>query len=89
MKIRKIPLRTCVVTKEKLEKKDLIRIVKNNNNEVFVDLTGKANGRGAYIKKDIDVLNIAKKTKVLERHLEVQISDEIYDELMNIINSKN
>lgn len=89
MKIRKIPLRTCVVTKEKLEKKDLIRIVKNNNNEVFVDLTGKANGRGAYIKKDIDVLNTAKKTKVLERHLEVQISDEIYDELMNIINSKN
>lgn len=89
MKIKKIPLRTCVVTKEKLEKKDLIRIVKNNNNEVFVDLTGKANGRGAYIKKDIDVLNTAKKTKVLERHLEVQISDEIYDELMNIINSKN
>ena len=89
MKNKKIPLRTCVVTKEKLEKKDLIRIVKNNNNEVFVDLTEKANGRGAYIKKDIDVLNTAKKTKVLERHLEVQISDEIYDELMNIINSKN
>ena len=57
MKNKKIPLRTCVVTKEKLEKKDLIRVVKNNENEVFVDLTGKANGRGAYIKKDIDVLN--------------------------------
>ena len=56
MKNKKIPLRTCVVTKEKLEKKDLIRVVKNNENEVFVDLTGKANGRGAYIKKDIDVL---------------------------------
>ena len=51
MKNKKIPLRTCVVTKEKLEKKDLIRVVKNNENEVFVDLTGKANGRGAYIKK--------------------------------------
>ena len=49
MKQRKVPLRTCVVTKEKLEKKDLIRVVKNNNGEVFVDLTGKANGRGAYI----------------------------------------
>lgn len=42
MKNKKIPLRTCVVTKEKLEKKDLIRVVKNNENEVFVDLTGKA-----------------------------------------------
>lgn len=51
MKNKKIPLRTCVVTKEKLEKKDLIRVVKNNENEVFVDLTGKANGRGAYIKR--------------------------------------
>lgn len=66
MKNKKIPLRTCVVTKEKLEKKDLIRVVKNNENEVFVDLTGKANGKGAYIKKDIDVLNKARKSKVLE-----------------------
>ena len=67
MKNKKIPLRTCVVTKEKLEKKDLIRVVKNNENEVFVDLTGKANGRGAYIKKDIDVLNKARKSKILGR----------------------
>ena len=74
MKQRKVPLRTCVVTKEKLEKKDLIRVVKNNNGEVFVDLTGKANGRGAYIKKDINVLNDAKRTKALEKHLETSIS---------------
>lgn len=86
MKTKKIPLRTCVVSKEKLEKKDLIRIVKNNEGLVFVDLTGKANGRGAYIKKDIEVLEKAMKTKVLERHLETTISDEIYDELRNIIN---
>ena len=69
MKNKKIPLRTCVVTKEKLEKKDLIRVVKNNENEVFVDLTGKANGRGAYIKKDIDVLNKARKSKILDKHI--------------------
>ena len=75
MKQRKVPLRTCVVTKEKLEKKDLIRVVKNNNGEVFVDLTGKANGRGAYIKKDINVLNDAKRTKALEKHLETSISE--------------
>ncbi len=88
MKTKKIPMRTCVVSREKLEKKDLIRIVKNNNDEVSVDLTGKANGRGAYIKKDIEVLNKARKTKILEKHLETSISDEIYDEIENIINNK-
>jgi predicted RNA-binding protein YlxR (DUF448 family) len=85
MKQRKIPLRTCVVTKEKLEKKDLIRVVKDKDNNVSVDLTGKANGRGAYIKKSIEVLEEAKKSKILERHLETTIKDEIYEELKNII----
>ncbi len=85
MKQRKIPLRSCVVTKEKLEKKELIRIVKNNENKVFIDLTGKANGRGAYIKKDLEVLQKAKKSKVLDRHLEIKIDDSIYDELEKII----
>ena len=86
MKNKKIPLRTCVVTKEKLEKKDLIRVVKNNENEVFVDLTGKANGRGAYIKKDIDVLNKARKSKILDKHLETNIDDSVYEKLEEIIN---
>ena len=85
MKDRKVPLRTCVVTKEKLEKKDLLRIVKNNEGLVFVDETGKANGRGAYIKKDISVLEQAKKSKALERHLETTISDEVYEEIKKII----
>ena len=85
MKDRKVPLRTCVVTKEKLEKKDLLRIVKNNEGLVFVDETGKANGRGAYIKKDISVVEQAKKSKVLERHLETTISDEVYEEIRKII----
>lgn len=87
MKQRKVPLRTCVVTKEKLEKKDLIRVVKNNNGEVFVDLTGKANGRGAYIKKDINVLNDVKRTKALEKHLETSISEEVYKNIEDVINS--
>lgn len=89
MKPKKIPLRTCVVTREKFEKKDLIRVVKNNENEVFIDLTGKANGRGAYIKKDLEVLEKAKKSKALDRHLETEVPSEIYEELSNIINSKN
>ena len=85
MKERKVPLRTCVVTKEKLEKKDLLRIVKNNEGEVFVDETGKANGRGAYIKKDIETLEKAIKSKALDRHLETTISDEVYEEIRKII----
>ena len=56
MKVKKVPMRTCVVTHEKCEKKDLLRIVKNNEGVVFVDDTLKANGRGAYLKKDNDVV---------------------------------
>lgn len=85
MKNKKIPLRTCIVTKEKLPKQELLRIVKNNENEVFVDTTGKSNGRGAYIKKDIEVLNTLIKTKILERHLETTIPNSIYDEIRSII----
>lgn len=85
MKNKKIPLRTCVITKEKLPKQELIRVVKDNENNVFIDLTGKSNGRGAYIKRDINVLDTAIKTKVLSRQLEVEIPDEVYEELRKII----
>ena len=85
MKAKKIPYRTCAITLEKLEKKDLIRIVKNKEGEVFVDLTGKKNGRGAYIKKDVNVLKEAKKRKCLDRKLECTISDSIYEELEKIM----
>lgn len=83
--IKKIPLRTCVITKELLLKKDLLRIVKNKENEVAIDLTGKLNGRGAYIKKDMEVLEKAIKTKILEKKLETTIPDEIYEEIRNIL----
>lgn len=83
--MKKIPLRRCVVTKEQLPKGELLRIVKNKENEVFVDLTGKANGRGAYIKKDVNVLKIAKDKKILERALEVQIKEEVYEEIEKVI----
>lgn len=82
MKQRKVPLRTCVVSNEKCEKKDLLRVVRNNEGQVFVDDTNKANGRGAYLKKDEMVIERARKTKVLERHLDVKIENEIYDELL-------
>ena len=85
MKNKKIPIRTCVITKEKLPKQELIRVVKDNENNVFIDLTGKSNGRGAYIKRDINVLDTAIKTKALSRQLEVEIPDEVYEELRKII----
>ena len=85
MKQKKVPMRTCIVTREKYEKKDLLRIVKNNEGQVFVDETAKANGRGAYIKKDIEVLDKAIKTKVLDRNLETTISDDVYEEIRKII----
>ena len=85
MKQRKIPLRTCVVTGEKLEKRELLRIVRDKEKNVKVDLTGKMNGRGAYIKKDVNVLNEAIKKKSLERKLECTISDEVYDEIRKIL----
>lgn len=85
MKVKKIPMRSCVVTKEKCEKKDLIRIVRTPEGEVKIDLTGKMNGRGAYIKRELSVVDKAKKSKALDRHLEVVVPDTIYEELKNII----
>ena len=61
--MKKIPLRRCVVTKEQMPKSELLRIVRDKENNVFVDQTGKAGGRGAYIKKDLEILAKAKKTK--------------------------
>lgn len=85
MKNRRIPLRTCVVTKEQFPKQELLRVVRDKEGNVTVDETGKANGRGAYIKKDIEVLEKAKKTKVLEKKLECTIEDSLYEEIKNII----
>lgn len=85
MKVKKIPLRTCVITREKLPKQELLRVVKTPDGEVKVDLTGKMNGRGAYIKKDSTVLEKAKKSKALERHLECQIPESVYSEIEEVI----
>ena len=83
--MKKEPLRKCLATNERLAKKDLIRVVKNNEGSVFVDLTGKANGRGAYIKKSLEAIEIAKKKKCFNRALECEIEDSVYEELINIV----
>ena len=87
MGLKKPVLRTCVVTKEKTEKKYLIRVVRTPEGNVEIDLKGKANGRGAYLKLDKDVILKAKKTKVLEKHLEVKVEDSIYDQLLEMANN--
>lgn len=84
--MKKVPLRRCVVTNERLPKKELIRIVKNKEGEVFVDPTGKANGRGAYIKKANEAIDLAIKKKVLNRVLETEIPEELYEELRGYVN---
>ena len=83
--MKKIPLRTCVITKEKLPKSELIRVVRTPDGEVIIDETGKANGRGAYLKKDLEVINKASKNKLLNKHLEVNVEEEIYEKLRELI----
>lgn len=83
--MKKMPERTCVITKEKTLKKDLLRVVRDKDGNVSVDVTGKANGRGAYLKKDTEVIKKAQNTKALERILEVTIPDSIYEEMLSLV----
>lgn len=82
--MRKIPIRTCIVTHEKLPKKELIRVVRTDSG-VIVDQSGKVNGRGAYLKIDKEVFEKAKKTKILNKHLEIDVDDSIFDELNKLL----
>ena len=85
MKEKKIPLRTCVISREKFPKKELLRVVRTPEGDVKIDITGKMNGHGAYIKKDKDIILKAKKTKMLEKYLEIPIDDSLYDEMLNTL----
>ena len=82
---KKVPLRKCVVTGEMLPKKSMIRIVRSKEGVVSVDPTGKMSGRGAYVSKSEQVVEMARKKNSLERQLEVKIPDEIYEELLRLI----
>lgn len=83
--MKKIVLRKCLATNKMLPKEDLLRIVKNKDNQVFVDLTNKANGRGAYISKNSEALEIAKKKKVFDRAFEMKVDEALYHEIEEII----
>lgn len=84
--MKKIPQRTCIGCNEKKGKKDLIRIVMTNQKEISIDITGKKEGRGAYICNNEQCLEKAIKNKKLERTLDIKINDEIYSNLRNMIN---
>ena len=86
--MKKQPQRTCMGCNQKKDKKDLIRIVKNKDNEISVDRTGKKEGRGAYICDDVNCLEKVIKSKRLERVLEIPISKEIYESLRGVILDK-
>ena len=83
--MKKIPMRKCVVTNEHFPKKELIRVVRTPENEVVVDATGKKNGRGAYLKLDAEVIARARKTRVLDRHLETAVPESVYEELLAML----
>lgn len=83
--MKKIPMRSCVVTGEKLPKKELIRVVRTPEGNVVVDESGKANGRGAYLKKSIETFDKAQKSKILNKKLEVEVPDSIFEELKELV----
>ena len=85
MKNKKIPMRSCVVTHEKLPKKELVRVVRTPEGNVIVDTTSKVNGRGAYLKLALDVIEKAEKSKVLDRVLEAEVPANIYEELKKLV----
>ena len=82
---KKVPLRKCVATGEMLPKRSMIRVVRSKEGVVSVDPTGKLSGRGAYVSKSEETVEIARKKNVLGRQLEVTIPAEIYDELLKLI----
>lgn len=81
-KIKKVPQRKCIACQERDSKKGLMRIVKNKEGQIFLDETGKANGRGAYICKSSECLKKAIKSKALNRAFKIEVPDEVYENLL-------
>lgn len=84
--MKKIPQRTCIGCNSKKDKKDLIRVVKNKDGEISIDLTGKKDGRGIYLCKSEECLNKAIKNKRISKTFEMEIDENIYENLRKFIN---
>ena len=87
-KVKKIPLRKSLVSGEIIDKRDLLRIVKTKDGQVFIDPTGKQNGRGAYIKLDNQEALMAKKKQVFNRSFSMDIPESFYDDLIAYVDHK-
>jgi uncharacterized protein len=87
-KPKKIPMRKCVATNESYPKKELIRIVRTPEATVIIDIKGKANGRGAYLSRNKSAIEMARKKKILDRHLEIEVPQSIYDDLIQLLGDK-
>ncbi len=85
MQQKKIPMRKCVGCNESKQKKELVRIVRSPEGEISLDLTGKKSGRGAYLCPDADCLKKARKSKRIDKILEVTIPDSVYDEAERLL----
>lgn len=83
--MKKIPLRKCVVTGEQFPKQELLRVVKTPTGEIYVDLSGRANGHGAYLKKETSVVKLAQKNKALERAFKMKIEESVYEEILRAV----
>lgn len=88
-KVKKVPLRKCIITNEQYPKMEMFRIVRTPEGNVVVDLTGKVRGHGAYVSKSKKVIETAKKKKTLDRFLEVEVPEQIYLELLDILEKKD
>jgi len=86
--LKNIPQRTCIGCNIKKDKNDFIRIVKDNQNNISIDRTGKANGRGAYICDSIECLEKAIKNKRIEKSFKMQIDESVYENLRSVISGK-
>lgn len=86
--MKKKPTRKCLATNEVYNKEDLFRVVKSPSGDVSLDMTGKANGRGAYISKSLEAIEKARKSKCLDRALEISVPQEIYDRMILFLKMK-
>lgn len=84
----KLPTRKCLATYKTYNKNELFRVVKTKDNSVILDISGKTNGRGAYIYKSLEAIEIARKSKVLDKALETTVPNEVYDRMILFIKMK-
>lgn len=89
MKTKKVPLRKCVACQGQFPKKDLLRVVSHPEDGISVDSTGKKNGRGAYICKTVECVNLAQKNRRLQQALKTQIEDGVYEQIKELLQSSD